>query len=252
MYGAFKSLFFKVFFYITLFLLTYSFCVKFNVLDYDLWARLIQGWHVVVHHSVMYQDIVSYTNTHVWYDPEWLSSAFIYMIAHKFHGAGLTLLKVFLLYAFFISIIISLKSLIKSKESPYNTAYFVFLLALLVQSSIATYTVRCQLITFIFFAVWIYLLELVRKGHDTILYFLPFIMLLWLNLHGGCIAGVGILVLYAIGEFLNKKPFKKYLITLFFVGLVFFINPWGIQYVKFMFESSYLDRSWIAEWQSPL
>ncbi|MBQ8475583.1 hypothetical protein IJ531_00820, partial [bacterium] len=88
-----NSLLFRILFFITLFFLSASFCVKFNVLDYDLWARLIQGYHVVNFHSVMYQDIISYTPVHTWYDPEWLSSALIYLCAHKFSGVGITALK---------------------------------------------------------------------------------------------------------------------------------------------------------------
>ena len=113
------------------------------------------------------------------------------------------------------------------------------------------YFLRCQFVTFWFFILWIFLLEKVRNGNDKLLYFFPLIMLFWLNLHGGAIAGIGVLILYCIGEFLNKKSVKKYLLTLIFCGLVFLINPWGADYLEFIMHSANLDRSWIMEWQSP-
>ncbi len=240
-----------IIFYASLFLLTMAVSIKYNGLDVDLWARLIMGNHVYHKGFPMFSDVVSYTKTHVWYDPEWLSSGFIYFIRIKFGAVGLTYLKGILVFLTFVVISFALKDKISHKESPRNIGFYLFLLLISLQSSIIVYSVRCQLITFLLMAIWIYLLEKVRKGKDLYLYFLPFIMIFWLNVHGGCISGVGVLFLYAVGEFLNKKPYKKYLITLVFVCLAFFINPWGFDYIKFIIESAYLDRSWISEWQSP-
>jgi len=247
-----NTLIYKVIFFITLFVLVFCFSIKSNVLDYDLWARLIQGYGVINNGSVFYKDMVSYTPTHTWYDPEWLSSALFYLTAKKFGIAGLTILKALLIYLilFFISITINYKK--DKSETSFNILFYVILMILMQNSSLTEHTVRCQLITFSLFAIWIFLLDKIRYGNDKLLFALPFIMLFWLNTHGGCIAGVGILFIYTIAEAINKKPFKKYLFALIFVCAVFIINPWGIDYIKFMFESSYLDRCWIAEWQSPL
>ena len=75
-------------FYLTLFVLTWAICIKHNNLDVDLWARLIMGMHVAQTGLPQFQDVVSYTPTHTWYDPEWLSSAFIYLIGDKFGTTG--------------------------------------------------------------------------------------------------------------------------------------------------------------------
>ena len=240
-----------IIFYLALFFLITAISIKYNNLDFDLWARLIMGNHVFYKGYPMFSDVVSYTPTHIWYDPEWLFSAFLYFVRIKFGVIGLTFLKIILIFFCFVVISLAIKDRI-SKNVPFNNFGFYFVLLLIAfQASIMSYTVRCQLITFLLMAVWIFILEKVRRKNDELLYILPFIMLFWLNCHGGCIAGVGILFLYGIGEFLNKKPCKKYFIALFFVCLVFLINPWGVDYIKFIIESSYLDRSWIAEWQSP-
>ncbi len=238
-------------FYIAIFLLIVAYSFKNNAVDYDLWARLIMGNYVFHKGFPMYSDVVSYTPTHVWYDPEWLSSAFIYFIRVKFGIIGLTFLKAILFYLCMFFASLAIKDKVRNKVFAYNIGFYLILLFISFQASLINFSVRCQLVTFVFMAIWIYLLEKIRNNQNKLLVLLPFIMLIWLNSHGGCIAGVGILLLYGIGEFLNKKPFKKYFITLFFVCLVFLINPWGIDYIKFIVDSSYLDRSWISEWQSP-
>ena len=77
-------------------------------------------------------------------------------------------------------------------------------------------------------------------------------MLVWANMHGGCAAGIGLLVLYITGEFLNKKPVKNYIITLIFTLLALFINPYGIPYLEFLIKALTLKREFITEWQSSL
>ena len=92
---------------------------------------------------------------------------------------------------------------------------------------------------------------ILQTDNQKLLYILPFIIILWNNIHGGCVAGLGLFVFYIIGEFLDKKPIKKYLIALFFVAIVYLINPWGFDFIKFTIEGVFVDRSWISEWQSP-
>ena len=75
-------------------------------------------------------------------------------------------------------------------------------------------------------------------------------MLFWSNIHGGCLSGIGLLVIYIVGEFLNKKPIKKYILTLIACLGVLFINPYGFEYVKFLFHAGLMDRSFISEWHS--
>ena len=238
------------FFYLSLFILIFALGAKYNFLDHDLFSRLIQGSNVINFGHVFYNDPVSYTPTHIWYDPEWITSGFLYLISQNFGAEGFIVLKCLssFLIIFFISLAIK-ERLKTSKETPYNILFYIFILSVFTLVCILSYTIRCQNITFILLPVWILILEKIRKGDDKWLYSLPFIMLLWLNCHGGSISGVGILILYGIGEALNKRPFKKYFIALIFVCLVYFINPWGADFIKFIFESSYLDRSWIKEWQ---
>ena len=237
-------------FYFCAFILIFALSIKYHTLDFDLWDRLIMGKCVFETGHVCFNDIISYTSTHTWFDPEWLSSAFIYFIQLKFGLIGLISLKAFFLFLIILAINFTIRKLSNNSVKPYNFGYFLILVFVMYQSGILFSTVRCQLLTFVLLAFWIFLLEKIRKGNEKLLFLMPLIMLFWLNTHGACIAGVGVFFLYIIGEALNKKPIKKLVIAYFFTCLMFFINPWGIDYLKFIFDSSYLDRCWISEWQS--
>ena len=238
----------KIIFFISIFLLVFAISFAQNSLDFDLWARLIMGKHIIEAHSIMYKDIISFTPTHTWFDPEWITSALIYLIQIKFGLLGLNILKGLLIFLLVVSINIAIKE--KNVQNPYNLGYYLIIVFLLKQVGIF-YALRCQVLTFIFCAMWILFLEKIKKGNNKYLIYLVILSLIWLNCHGGIIAGVGLLGLYLIGEFLNKNDYKKYFLALVVIFFIFFINPWGVDYLKFILDSSFLDRSWIAEWQSP-
>ncbi|MCK7461249.1 MAG: hypothetical protein MZU84_03865 [Sphingobacterium sp.] len=66
-------------------------------------------------------------------------------------------------------------------------------------------TIRSQSFTYLFFALWIYLLELVKNGNNKIIWLFPVTMVIWANAHGGFLAGLGLILLYGIGEAMQQK-----------------------------------------------
>ncbi len=242
----------KYIFFIAVLLLTFALGLSINYLDHDLFSRLIAGYSVYNFGHVFYNDVISYTPTHVWYDHEWITSTFLYYIVQKFDASGINVLKCLSAFLVIFLINIAIKQRISKSNLPlYNIEFYGLILMVFANASILKFVFRCQSVTFILLALWIYVLEKIRSGSDKLLYLLPFIMLFWLNSHGGSIAGVGILILYGIGELLNKKPFKKYFIVLIPVCLVYLINPWGLDFINFMMQTPLIDRSLIREWMSP-
>lgn len=242
----------NIFFYILLFVLCFAFCIQTNVVDVDLFSRLIQGKHVVQTGSVMYQDIVSFAKTHTWYDHEWLSSAIFYLVLEKLHPLGLTIFKCFL--CFMVFVLVDLNIIVKTKKTNYSYRYlYIFIFCLFMHHMKLFAYLRSQDFTFIFYPLLILLLEYTRnKQNSKLFYIIPFFMLLWFNMHGGSMYSLGIIFLYGAGEFLNKKPYKKYFLILIPSILVYFINPWGVDFVNFLFNSIGVDRRWVGEWQTPL
>ena len=61
--------------------------------DFDLYARLIVGEHFFKTGWIAYEDFLSYTPTHLWYDHEWGSSLVFYAFLKLFGNFGLILVQ---------------------------------------------------------------------------------------------------------------------------------------------------------------
>jgi len=100
-----------------------------------------------------------------------------------------------------------------------------------------------------FFAMFLYILEYVRiRQNYKVLAILPFLMVLWSNIHGGMVAGIGLMFIYALGEALNKKTYKYYIYTIVATIPVLLINPYGIKYLQFLLMANTMARKDIVEW----
>lgn len=235
-----------IIFYLIFFLFILAYCTGAGGYDYDLWARLIAGMGVVQGGHVLKQDFLSYTPVHTWFDHEWGSGVIFYLVQHFFPTAGLVVLNAVLIFILFFIItkVINLREV--KPTSAYNLIFYIF--AFLAISINVVEPVRCQMFSFIFFALFIYILELARKGENKALLALPFLMIIWNNLHGGCVSGIGLIILYTVGEFLNKNNFKKYLFILIPTILALVINPWGFSYLEFLINAVTMKRPNIMEW----
>lgn len=234
-------------FYFLILLLCMAMTVKSTNYDFDLWARLIAGMAVVQTGQLLKYDFLSYTPTHEWYDHEWGSSVVFYLFQNYFGTTGLLLLQILLFFGVMFLLIKTVK-LKYGERCDYKNLliYFVVLNAFCV-----TYhsLVRCQSFSFLFFMFELYILELIRKSSNyKLLCIFPFLFLIWGNMHGGFASGLGLLILYTIGEAINKKTFKYYLITSCICPLMLFVNPYGIGYIKFLFDAITMPRPHVVEW----
>lgn len=243
-----KSNLSKLIFYVTLFLFCIAMSMVVNTPDYDLWSRLIVGKSILESGHILTKDFLSYTPTHFWYDHEWGSGLIFYSVYKYFGDIGLVILKGSLIFfiIYFISQIIKLRTV--KTTTPYNIIFYIFVF--LASYNVLSSTIRCHLFTFLFFAIWLYLLERVRIGEKKWLYLLPVTMVIWCNIHGGCVSGIGLLAIYILGEFLNKKPVKDYIISFVLSCLALFINPYGPKYVLFLIKATTMPRPFITEWKS--
>lgn len=238
-----------VIFYITFFLFVLTFSLTASGYDYDFWARLIAGMGFVQSGHVLKQDFLSYTPTHTWFDHEWGSGVVFYLTQHFFSSAGILILQALLIFLIFFLItkIVELRGV--KTTNAYNFLFYFFTFSAMGQT--LNEPIRCQMFTFLFFTLFIYILELARKGCNRPLFALPFIMIVWNNLHGGCVSGIGLICIYIVGELLNKKSVRKYIYALIPTVLVLPINPWGLGYLEFLFKATTMKRPDVLEWISP-
>ncbi len=247
-----------ILFYIALFLYISTISIIPTIIDYDFWARIVVGKTFFQTGKLLNFDFQSFGPTRQWFDHEWGSSIIFYQILDKFGDKGIFIFKavtIFMVY-FIITRIILLrrKHLSKTevnpfKSAPLNILFFIFL----IQSTLDVVftTVRCHMLSFLFFMLWFYALEKSRlENNYRILWVLPVSMIMWANIHGGCFTGLGLLFIYTVGEFLNKKPCKPYVLVGIFSVFAMFINPYGVKYVYFLFSAITMDRPTITEWVS--
>lgn len=234
-------------FYLLLFVLSLAMTTKSNGYDFDLWARLIAGMAVVQTGQILKYDFLSYTPTHAWYDHEWGSSVVFYLFKNLGGTYGLLFLQALLIFLTMFFLVKTVKVKFAEKCNCENILIFFIIL----NAFLVTYSslIRCHSFTFLFFAFELYLLELVRKNQNyKLLFILPLLFLIWGNMHGGVVSGLGLLVMYTIGEALNKKNFKYYLIASLICPLMLFINPYGVEFVKFLLSATTMHRPDVLEW----
>ncbi len=245
-----KELKYNISFYIFVLLMITIWAFMFNNIDPDFWARILQGDAFRQLGQIFKTDIFSYTPTHIWLDHEWGASILFSYILNHFGYWGIFATRIIIVFLIFYFTFKTAKLEIEKKLNFFDVLIFSF--ALMSLPTLTGSCLRCHFITFLFFTIFIYILERVRKKDENrLLFILPSLMLIWANCHGGCVAGLGVLVIYSLGEALNKKPFKKYLFTLFACLAVMFINPYGVDYVKFIFMATTMHRPNITEWISP-
>lgn len=222
--------------------------------DPDLWGRLSMGALYFQGGRFPYHDIFSYTAPHArWVDHEWLTGLVFYQLLTRLGEPGFLAFKYGMMLGIF-----GLLFRLHRKVYQVSPMYTLYGLILTVGAySVGLYaTVRSHIFTFLFFALFIYLLEQVRLGRRSrnVLLVLPLIGLIWGNLHGGFIMGVLLLGCYAIGEAIRHRSLRAgwvygalALATFLLPGV---LNPYGPSYISFLFHAWTLDRSHIGEWSA--
>lgn len=127
--------------------------------------------------------------------------------------------------------------------------------------------VRAHMFTFLFLALLLVILERERKGDRRWLLLWPPLFVLWLNMHGGFVVGVGLLGLYAGERFLRAgweerkrgaekgaavhEAFRRsrhlFLAVAVSVPLLM-MNPYGLDYVPYIWHALAMDRPYMTEW----
>lgn len=242
-----KNIFKKSIFFLSVLLVIYILSAAFNNADWDLWARLAVGKIFFATGSVLKHDIFAYTSVKAfWIDHEWLTGVCIYFFADKFGDLGLQFLRYILLFAVFMSIF-KLNQLKFPEQNHYRIIYYSFFIYALFFGF--ENVVRAQCFTYAFFALWMYVLELVKRGNSKLIWIFPVTTVIWANLHGGFVAGLGLVFIYALGEAINRRNFAKYLLILALSCFAILINPYGFKYIPYLINAVLMPRPFITEWQ---
>ena len=220
-----------------------------NVADNDLWGYLSFGRVFWEDGYFPYHDIFSYTPTKpVWVYHEWLTGISFYLIYKHAGAAGLQLFRYIIVLA-----TIYLIYLTALKKGGTSLAACIALVPAILLISFGYVPVRAQVFTYFFFILTVYILERAKKGREwSVLFWLLPIQLLWCNFHGGFLAGLGLIGLYALGEGLSGRKYIPIASLGVIALLLTLVNPYGAQYWAYTMDAVSMSRPDIDEWVSVL
>jgi len=246
--------------FISLFLLLAFSAGKDLLGDVDTGYHIRAGEYILNTFSIPKDDIFSFiTPTLHWTAHEWLSEV-IMALLHKAFG----LTGVVLFFAFIISLVYYLLyKMIKTDKDNIILTTFIILLVLI--SSQIHWLARPHIFSLLLTLIWYYLLDQYQYRHRNYLYLFPLIMLLWVNLHGGYLAGFVLIGIYLFGngvKYITAQDAEKdiYKKKARFLGLitvaclfVSLINPYTYQILLFPFKlvSNKFIMDHVGEFMSP-
>ncbi|OGR30103.1 MAG: hypothetical protein A2139_11700 [Desulfobacca sp. RBG_16_60_12] len=223
------------------------YCLSSTAADPDLWGYLAFGRLFWGQGQFPYEDVFAYVPTlKPWIYHEWLTGVLFYPLYRTLGPPGLQVLKYALALAAVGAVYLTAR---RRGADLWPTALLIlFALSCL---RLGYSPVRAQVFTYFGFAVFLYLLEDARlSGRWGKLWLLAPIQIVWCNLHGGFLAGLGLIFLYAVGEAWSRRPFRPYLVWFLVAGLATLINPYGLKYWSYLAQAVTMPRPEITEWVS--
>lgn len=161
--------------------------------DPDVWWHLKDGQAILATHHWATTDPYSFTvYGHPWMSCEWLGNVLLAAVSRLGGVLGLDILLIVLGSA--VMIALYCLGTLRSGNSKAG-----FLAAGLLSSlAFPSFTLRPQMLGFLFLVLTMIALEFFRQGKHRAIWFLPPLMLMWINTHGSWIIGLGVILAYWI------------------------------------------------------
>ena len=236
-----------------------------NTADPDLWGHVLYGEHLLQTGKLMRTDPYSWTAFgHRWINHEILAEVALALSFKVLGGTGLLLLKMAAgLTTFFVALSIATRQM---DEKTKMIAWAFGALAV-VEISFG-FAVRPQIFTALGLAIEFWILRRVQRGKWVWALALPPLFALWINTHGGVLAGLFLLFAAAaaltvqnrvkhfapdfIGRRLEKGPPRKIILCLWvsaiFSAVALLANPYGVDLPRWLVGSVLWLRPQISEW----
>ena len=211
--------------------------------DADTGYHIRAGEYILKTFSVPSHDIFSFRSPPPkWTAHEWLSEVVMALLHRAFDLTGVVLFFIFLISATYALLFRMLRT------CRGNIIADILIITIVIVSSALHWLARPHIFSMVIMVGWYQILKIFQKGSRNYLYLLPPIMLLWVNLHGGFVAGFLFLAIYffcngiklgfSAGEekeqAKGKASFLGY--TILACILVSLINPYGYHILTFPFR----------------
>jgi hypothetical protein len=226
--------------------------------DTDTWWHLRSGQYIIENVTILTADPFSHTQAEQpWIDHGWLAQIFWY---------GLYALGGWALMALVLAGLVTTAFWFIWRQIDQANLFVAaagMILGAIVSSVV--WAARPQMLSFLLAAVVSYLLHRYKREGKSLLPWVPLIVLLWVNLHGGFAIAFMLMVAYLAGEVTNNLTrhtedpvvawgrLRHLLLAMVISMAVVVINPYTWQMWFYPFQTVGIGalRDYIQEWRSP-
>jgi|SRR3989344_611873 len=183
------------------FLLFIGFFHKISAITQDLGRHFLLGEIILKTHSIPLTNLFSYTYPDFpFINLHWLSEVFFYLIFIISGFNGLLIISTLIVL---VSFYLVFSKSVKTTPLLSLTIGSVLYLRVLFERT----DIRPEIFSFLFLSLFISILYSYRKKHTRLIFILPLIELLWVNMHIYFIVGIAVLGLFLIDSIIMK--FKR-------------------------------------------
>jgi hypothetical protein len=227
--------------------------------DPDLWWHIKVGQNILATHRWPTTDPFSYTAAgDPWMAYEWLGDVLFSAVERLGGLLGLQIL----LFVVASAVMLSLYAY-TTLRSGNSKAGFVCS-GVLCSLAFASFNLRPQMIGYLGLVLTLIALELFRKGKERAVWFLPLLFLLWVNIHGSFIVGIGVFVVFLLAglwdfrlggvateRWTTAQRVRLELVLLLSIA-VLPLTPYGTRVAVYPFDMAFgqpVNVANILEWQ---
>lgn len=229
-----------------------------TIADPDLWGHVLFGKLTLALGHVARIDPYAYASAGTWINHEWLAEV-VFGAAHDLGGnAGLVLLKTGLGLALLAWIY---RRMARAGLDVLRAGAILFLGA--VPLIVVLGSLRPHVFTFLLFGATLAVLRAAEENRSALWWLVP-ATALWVNLHGGFLAGLGVagvwVAVTVVGDLLPRSETEKApgsrarriggpVAALGAACAATLVNPYGAELPAFLLETATVARPYISEWQ---
>ena len=201
--------------------IAFSLAVGFPAADPDLYWHLASGQWMLEHREILRTDVFSATITgRPFALGEWLGEIVLSVAFGAGGWPGLVLLR---------SALVAIAAYCAARiarRGGGSTAAAAIVLAVGFVATRSRWTDRPAIFTFVLFPLVLELLFAARAGSRRALIAIPLLLLVWANLHGGYVVGLGLVGAFAAEALLLRRPVARaFLLVLALSTLATFADP---------------------------
>ena len=228
------------------------------IVDPDMWWHIKNGADILATHHWPTTDPYSWTvHGQPWVAFEWLGDILLTVVSHLGGTIGLDALLIVTTGA----VMLALYYLGTLRSGNCKAGFLAA--GLVCTLTFPSFTLRPQMLGYLFLVLTMIALEFFRQGRHRAIWFLPPLMLLWINTHGSWIIGLGAVFAYWIcglksfelGGIVAKPwtPLERRKISFIFMLClaVLPLTPYGTELAAFPFQRAIsfpVSDAHVVEW----